>query len=44
MLHSKNIKKNKVILQGFVESHKVENCGWIFTRTINDKGYVIPRK
>ena len=32
------------IPKGFVESHSIENYWWIFTKTINEKGYVTPRK
>jgi hypothetical protein len=45
----KNIGINRAyipdnVVQGFISSHSIENYKWIFTRTINDKGYVTPRK
>ena len=30
--------------QGFISSHSIENYKWIFTRQINQPGYVTPRK
>ena len=36
----------KPVPKGFLDSHWIDNYGWIFTRpkhTPNDNGYVIPR-
>jgi len=30
--------------KGFIKSHRIENYKWIFTRNINDEGYVTPRR
>jgi hypothetical protein len=42
--HRAYIPTDGSVPQGFLKSHSIGNYGWIFTRQINQPGYVTPRK
>ena len=40
---SLNLRQTRVV-QGFLDSHSIDNYGWIFNLKTIDKGYVTPRE